>query len=67
MPLFDFQCQHCGHTEEQNVRITAKQVQVVCPKCGENMCKLISAPATIEIRGDGGYKMGAVHRNSTKR
>jgi putative FmdB family regulatory protein len=43
MPMYDFECQGCGHTFEAVARSDEK---LPCPECkGDNVERLISAPA----------------------
>jgi putative FmdB family regulatory protein len=50
MPLHDFKCEKCGHEEELLVKTDEKNPN--CPKCDEEMHKLMSSGSFI-LRGKG--------------
>lgn len=52
MPLYEFKCQSCGHTEEVIFPMDLRPLERDCPACGERMDRLISAPA-IRFKGKG--------------
>lgn len=52
MPLYDYRCDHCGHTSEQNVPHTAVAEEITCPDCGHTAKRVYSSPA-IHFKGSG--------------
>jgi putative FmdB family regulatory protein len=52
VPLFEYQCQKCGHRTERIEKFNAKLQK--CPKCGGRVERLVSAPA-IQFKGSGWY------------
>ena len=55
MPIYNFICQKCGHSEDILQSIKAENVKT-CPKCGsQEFKKSISAPA-FHLKGNGWYK-----------
>jgi putative FmdB family regulatory protein len=53
MPLYEYQCDECGHRFEQIQKFSDPQVQK-CPSCGGPVHKLLSSPA-IQFKGSGWY------------
>ena len=53
MPLYEYQCKQCGHRFEKIQSFSAPE-EKVCPECGGEVERLISAPA-IQFKGAGWY------------
>ena len=53
MPLYEYQCQKCGHRFERIQRFSDAMVKK-CPDCGGKVEQLISAPA-VQFKGSGWY------------
>src|SRR4051812_44748438 len=53
MPLYEYQCDACGHRFERIQKFSDPPADV-CPKCGSAIRKLISAPA-FQLKGTGWY------------
>ena len=53
MPLYEYQCDACGHRFEV-IRKFSDEPLEICPKCGGHIQKLISAPA-FAFKGTGWY------------
>ncbi len=53
MPLYEYECQACGHRFEQ-IRKFSDPPVTVCPKCGGEVDKLMSSPA-VQFKGTGWY------------
>lgn len=53
MPLYEYQCDACGHRFEQ-IRKFSDPPLTVCPKCDGVIRKLVSSPA-IQFKGTGWY------------
>lgn len=54
MPIYDYHCDHCGHSFSA-VRRFADDAISVCPGCGKLPRKLMSNPALV-FKGSGWYK-----------
>ena len=52
MPLYEYQCAKCGRFEI--IRKFSDQPLSACPTCGQEVQKLLSAPA-IQFKGTGWY------------
>lgn len=52
MPLYEYQCAKCGRFEV--IRKFSDQPLSICPTCGQEVQKLLSAPA-IQFKGTGWY------------
>jgi putative FmdB family regulatory protein len=53
MPLYEYQCDSCGHRFEVIQKFSDAPIEV-CPKCGGPVKKLLSSPA-IQFKGSGWY------------
>ena len=53
MPLYEYQCDACGHRFEK-IQKFSDALESVCPKCGGLVRKLMSSPA-IQFKGSGFY------------
>jgi putative FmdB family regulatory protein len=53
MPLYEYQCQKCGHRFERIQLFSARMVRK-CPECGGKVEQMISAPA-VQFKGSGWY------------
>lgn len=53
MPLYEYQCDACGHRFEAIQRFADAPLET-CPKCGGRVRKLQSAPA-FQFKGSGWY------------
>jgi putative FmdB family regulatory protein len=52
MAMFEFECKKCGKRFEELLRADAGEESPVCPECGGESRKLISAPAVV-FKGKG--------------
>ena len=53
MPLYEYQCDACGHRFEKIQKFSDPLVDT-CPKCGSTVRKLMSSPA-FQFKGSGFY------------
>jgi putative FmdB family regulatory protein len=53
MPLYEYQCEACGHRFERIVKFSDPPVEI-CPSCGGRVQKQISSPA-FQFKGTGWY------------
>ena len=53
MPLYEYQCDACGHRFEKIQKFSDPLIDT-CPKCGGHVHKLFSSPA-IQFKGSGFY------------
>lgn len=53
MPLYEYQCEKCGHRFEKIESLSASTTKK-CPKCGAKAERLLAAPA-IQFKGSGWY------------
>jgi putative FmdB family regulatory protein len=54
MPIYDYHCDHCGHTFSQVQSYTDATLEK-CPSCGKRPRKLMATPAIV-FKGGGWYK-----------
>ena len=54
MPIYDYHCDHCGHSFSQ-VQSYKDQPLEKCPNCGKKPRRLIS-PSAVVFKGSGWYK-----------
>jgi putative FmdB family regulatory protein len=63
VPLYEYQCNNCGHRFEKIVKFSDEPLKV-CPQCGkETIEQLLSAPAT-HFKGGGWYVTDYARKNS---
>jgi len=53
MPLYEYQCEKCGHRFEKIQKFSDKPIKK-CPECGGKVTQVISAPA-VQFKGSGWY------------
>ena len=53
MPLYEYQCEKCGHRFEKIESFSASTTKK-CPKCGAKAERMLAAPA-IQFKGSGWY------------
>ena len=53
MPLYEYRCKACGHQFEKIQSFSAPE-EKVCPVCGGEVERLLSAPA-VQFKGSGWY------------
>lgn len=53
MPLYEFQCEQCGHRFEKIQSVSAPDPEG-CPKCGGRIHRVLHAPA-VQFKGSGWY------------
>jgi putative FmdB family regulatory protein len=53
MPLYEYQCESCGHRFEKIQKFSDPPLEI-CPVCGGPVHKLLSSPA-IQFKGSGWY------------
>lgn len=53
MPLYEYECQKCGHRFEK-IQLFSDPMLKKCPECGGKVEQMISAPA-IQFKGAGWY------------
>ena len=63
MPLYEYQCDACGHRFELIRKFSDPPLEV-CPECGKSpVTKLVSSPA-IQFKGSGFYITDYAKKNS---
>lgn len=63
MPLYEYQCDSCGHRFETIQKFSDPPVDV-CPSCGGGVKKLLSSPA-IQFKGSGWYITDYARKNGS--
>jgi putative FmdB family regulatory protein len=53
MPLYEYECEKCGHRFEKIQKFSDRMVKK-CPECGGKVEQMISAPA-VQFKGSGWY------------
>ena len=62
MPLYEYQCQKCGHRFERIQRFSDPQVKK-CPQCSGRVEQLLSPPA-VQFKGSGWYVTDYARKSS---
>ena len=63
MPLYEYQCQKCGHRFERIQRFSDPLVKK-CPECNDKVEQLLSAPA-VQFKGSGWYVTDYARKSRT--
>jgi putative FmdB family regulatory protein len=63
MPLYEYECDSCGHRFEVIRKFSDPPIDK-CPKCGATVRKLMSSPA-IQFKGSGWYITDYAKKDST--
>ena len=63
MPLYEYECDSCGHRFEVIQKFSDPPIDK-CPKCGSTVHKLMSSPA-IQFKGSGWYITDYARKEST--
>ncbi|BBB32867.1 FmdB family regulatory protein [Thermotomaculum hydrothermale] len=53
MPIYEYRCDNCGYQNSVLQKVN-EQPLTICPKCGGNFRRLVSAPS-IRFKGSGFY------------
>jgi putative FmdB family regulatory protein len=64
MPLYEYECESCGHRFERIQKFSDPLVDV-CPVCGGPVRKLPSSPA-IQFKGSGWYVTDYARKDQTR-
>ncbi len=54
MPIYEYQCESCGHQFEKLQKISDDPVKI-CPECGNSAVKQLVSAAGFQLRGSGWY------------
>lgn len=57
MPIYDYQCEKCGHEFEREQRMSEAPVKI-CPKCKAHKVKKLISRGAFHLKGGGWYKDG---------
>jgi putative FmdB family regulatory protein len=63
MPLYEYECEKCGHRFEVIQKFSDAPIET-CPKCGSKVHKMMSSPA-IQFKGSGWYITDYARKEST--
>lgn len=63
MPLYEYQCEKCGHRFEKIQKFSDKLIKK-CPECGGKVEQVISAPA-VQFKGSGWYVTDYAKKSSS--
>ena len=64
MPLYEYRCKSCGHQFEKIQSFSAPE-EKVCPVCGGEVERLLSAPA-VQFKGSGWYVTDYAAKSANK-
>jgi putative FmdB family regulatory protein len=54
MPIYEYECQACGHTFEEWQKMSDKPVRV-CPKCKARKVQKLISHTSFQLKGGGWY------------
>jgi putative FmdB family regulatory protein len=66
MPIYEYQCQKCGHHLEALQKISDKPLRE-CPECGRHTLKRLMSAPMFRLAGSGWYETDFKGDNETKR
>jgi len=55
MPIYQFQCDNCGHEFEAIMRVDSTWVEA-CPRCNQHSVKKIIGRSNFQLKGSGWYE-----------
>ena len=55
MPIYEYQCQECGHKLEAMQRITEDPLKT-CPSCSKDRLKKLISKVAFQLKGTGWYE-----------
>jgi putative FmdB family regulatory protein len=59
MPLYDFRCEECEHTEEILTKFAgSSEIALTCPECEKETMKRQVGLSSFQLKGGGWYKDG---------
>jgi putative FmdB family regulatory protein len=64
VPLYEYRCKSCAHQFEKIQSFSAPE-EKVCPVCGGEVERLLSAPA-VQFKGSGWYVTDYAAKNASK-
>ena len=54
MPIYEYRCEHCGHTDEHLQKVSEAPL-TVCPSCGKPQYRKQLSAAGFQLKGTGWY------------
>jgi putative FmdB family regulatory protein len=54
MPIYEYQCQQCGHAMEVTQKMSDEPL-VKCPACGKNKLQKLVSMGSFQLKGSGWY------------
>ena len=55
MPIYEYQCGHCGHKLEKLQKISDEPLKI-CPQCSNHSLKKLVSAAAFRLKGGGWYE-----------
>ena len=55
MPIYEYQCGHCGHKLEKLQKISDEPLKI-CPQCNNHALKKLVSAAAFRLKGGGWYE-----------
>lgn len=65
MPIYEYQCQQCGHHVEILQKIS-DPAETECPECGKDSLKKMVSAAGFQLKGSGWYVTDFRDKNKAK-
>ena len=66
MPIYEYECQKCGHTLEALQKFSDKPLRE-CPECGKHQLKRLMSAPMFRLAGSGWYETDFKSDKETKR
>ena len=66
MPIYEYQCQSCGHQFDVIQKISDEKL-TICPKCKEKKLKKLVTSAGFKLKGTGWYETDFKNKKKEKK
>ena len=66
MPIYEYQCNECGHEFEEMQKITDRPKRK-CPACGKLKAKRVISQTTFVLKGSGWYATDYGNRKNSRK
>ena len=65
MPIYEYQCEQCGHKLEKLQKISDEPLKT-CPQCGNQSLKKLVSAAAFRLKGGGWYETDFKNKKPSK-
>lgn len=58
MPIYEYKCRGCGHTQEVITTLSERDTPPPCSECGSSELRRLISRSSFALKGGGWYKDG---------